>query len=215
MNVAPDRADPIRVLIVDDHPIVRRGLRAALDADPRITVVAEAATGEDAITQSDATSPDVVLMDLHLGPGINGAETTRQLLTRPRPPRVLVLTTYDSDADILPAITAGATGYLLKDTEPDELLAAIRTAATGEAVLAPAIATRLLTRVRTPDRALTPRETQILQMVADGHSNQAVARALFITEATVKSHLVQVFTKLGVDSRTAAVAEARRRGIVA
>ncbi|HEX5598847.1 MAG TPA: response regulator transcription factor [Micromonosporaceae bacterium] len=214
MTSSPGPADRIRVLIVDDHPIVRHGLRAALDADPGITVVGEAATGEDSVTQVDATNPDVVLMDLHLGSGINGAEATRRLLTRPRPPRVLVLTTYDSDADILPAITAGATGYLLKDTEPDELLAAIRTAATGETVLAPAIATRLISRVRTPDRALTPRETQILQMVADGSTNQAIARALFITEATVKSHLVQVFTKLSVDNRTAAVAEARRRGIV-
>ena len=143
-------AGPIRVLIVDDHPIVRRGLRAALDADPGITVVGEAATGVDAIEQAEATTPDVVLMDLNLGPGINGAEATRRLLAHPRPPRVLVLTTYDSDADILPAITAGATGYLLKDTEPDDLLAAIRSAAAGETVLAPAIATRLITRVRAP-----------------------------------------------------------------
>ncbi|MFU8874364.1 response regulator [Micromonospora sp. SL4-19] len=214
MTRAPHPAEPIRVLIVDDHPIVRRGLRAALDADPGITVVGEAATGVDAIAQAEAGAPDVVLMDLHLGPGINGAEVTRQLLTRPRPPRVLVLTTYDSDADILPAITAGATGYLLKDTEPDDLLAAIRSAAAGETVLAPAIATRLITRVRAPGRTLTPRETQILQMVAEGHSNQAIARAMFITEATVKSHLVQVFSKLDVDNRTAAVAEGRRRGII-
>jgi DNA-binding NarL/FixJ family response regulator len=209
-----DPAGPIRVLIVDDHPIVRRGLRAALDVDPGITVVGEAATGVDAIEQAEATTPDVVLMDLNLGPGINGAEATRRLLAHPRPPRVLVLTTYDSDADILPAITAGATGYLLKDTEPDDLLAAIRSAAAGETVLAPAIATRLITRVRAPGRALTPREIQILRMVAEGHTNQAIARAMFITEATVKSHLVQVFTKLGVDNRTASVAEGRRRGII-
>ncbi|MCW3816348.1 response regulator transcription factor [Micromonospora sp. DR5-3] len=214
MTRAPRPADPIRVLIVDDHPIVRRGLRAALDADPGITVVGEAATGADAIAQAEAATPDVVLMDLHLGAGINGAEATRRILAHPRPPRVLVLTTYDSDADILPAITAGATGYLLKDTEPDDLLAAIRSAAAGETVLAPAIASRLVTRVRTPGRALTPREIQILQLVAEGHSNHGIARAMFITEATVKSHLVQVFSKLDVDNRTAAVAEGRRRGVI-
>ncbi|OKI56049.1 response regulator [Micromonospora sp. CB01531] len=214
MTRAPRPAEPIRVFIVDDHPIVRRGLRAALDADPGITVVGEAATGVDAIAQVEASAPDVVLMDLHLGPGINGAEVTRRILAHPRPPRVLVLTTYDSDADILPAITAGATGYLLKDTEPDDLLTAIRSAAAGETVLAPAIATRLITRVRAPGRALTARELEILQMVAEGYSNHAIARATFITEATVKSHLVQVFSKLNVDNRTAAVAEGRRRGLI-
>ncbi|MFG1909488.1 response regulator [Kribbella sp. NPDC048928] len=205
---------PIRVLLVDDHPIVRRGLRAALAADPDIEVVGEAATGADAITEAAGSTPDLVLMDLNLGPGMNGAEATRRLLELPDPPRVLVLTTYDSDADILPAISAGATGYLLKDTDPEELLAAVRLAAAGETVLTPAIANRLVSRVRAPERSLTAREIQILEMVAAGRSNQSIARASFITEATVKSHLVQVFAKLAVDNRTAAVSEARRRGII-
>ncbi|GAB3149523.1 response regulator transcription factor [Micromonospora sonneratiae] len=204
----------IRVLLVDDHPIVRGGLRAALDAAPGITVVGEAATGEAALDRIAELRPDLVLMDLQLGAGIDGAEATRRIRQLAQPPRVLILTTYDSDADILPAIEAGATGYLLKDAEPADLLAAIRTAATGETVLAPSVATRLVSRVRSPGRTLTPRETEILQMVADGQSNQAIARRLFITEATVKSHLVQVFAKLGVDNRTAAAAEARRRGTI-
>lgn len=127
---------------------------------------------------------------------------------------MLVLTAYESEADILRAIQAGATGYLLKDAEPSELLAAIHTAATGETVLAPSVATRLVSRVRAPDRALTKRETQVLQMVADGAANAAIAKTLFITEATVKSHLVQVFAKLTVDSRTAAAAEGRRRRLI-
>lgn len=206
--------NPIRVLLVDDHPIVRSGLKAALDADSDLTVVGEAATGSDALDQAARLAPDVVLMDLQLGAGMNGAEATRRLLERPDPPRVLVLTTYDSDADILRAIEAGATGYLLKDAEPADLLAAIRTAAAGETVLAPSVATRLVSRVRSPGRSLTPRETQILQMVADGGTNQGIARTLFITEATVKSHLVQAYAKLDVESRTAAVAEARRRGAI-
>lgn len=206
--------DPIRVLLVDDHPIVRAGLRAALDADDGITVVGEAATGEQALEQVSVTSPDVVLMDLQLGAGINGAEATRRLREHGEVPRVLILTTYDSDADILRGIEAGATGYLLKDAEPAALLAAVRAAADGETVLAPSVAGRLMSRVRAPGKSLTPRETQILQLVADGHTNQAIARQLFITEATVKSHLVQVFTKLEVDTRTSAVARARERGIV-
>lgn len=209
-----DGTGPIRVLIVDDHPIVRRGLRAALAADPGIEVVGEAATGTDAVAQAAAVGPDLVLMDLNLGPGMSGTDATRQLLELPVPPRVLILTTYDSDADILPAISAGATGYLLKDTDPDDLLDAVRMAAAGETVLTPAIAKRLVTRVRAPERALTPREIQILTMVASGQSNLSIARSSFITEATVKSHLVQVFAKLGVDNRTAAVTEARRRGII-
>ncbi|MGH8876382.1 MAG: response regulator [Stackebrandtia sp.] len=204
---------PITVLIVDDHPIVRGGLRTAL-ATEDITVVGEAGTGEDAVTRARELKPDVALMDLHLGPGINGAEATRRLLELPDPPRVLILTTYDSDADILPAIAAGATGYLLKDTEPQRLLDAVRTGATGETVLAPSVASRLVSRVRSPGQTLTAREVQILAMIADGKSNQAAARAMFITEATVKSHLVQIFTKLNVDNRTAAAAEARRRGIL-
>ena len=206
--------DPIRLMIVDDHPIVRTGLRAALEADPSLDIVGEAGSGAEAVTAARTACPDVVLMDLNLGAGIDGAEVTRQLATLGRPPRVLVLTAYESEADILRAIQAGAAGYLLKDADPAELIAAIHTAAAGETVLAPSVATRLVSRVRAPGRALTRRETQILQMVAEGAANSAIARALFITEATVKSHLVQVFAKLGVDSRTAAAAEGHRRGLI-
>jgi len=205
---------PIRIMIVDDHPIVRTGLRAALENDATVAVIAEASTGVDAVTAARAARPDVVLMDLHLGAGIDGAEATRQLVALDTPPRVLVLTAYENEADILAAIQAGATGYLLKDAAAADLIDAIHTAATGETVLAPTVATRLVSRVRKPQQALTPRESEILQHVAEGAGNQAIARDLFITEATVKSHLVQIFSKLGVDSRTAAAAEARRRGLI-
>jgi DNA-binding NarL/FixJ family response regulator len=204
----------IRVLLVDDHPVVRGGLRAALGADPEIAVVGEAATGADGVERAAALHPEVVLMDLALGPGIDGAEATARIRRMPDPPRVLVLTTYDRDADILPAIAAGAAGYLLKDATPEQLLTAVRDTAAGRTVLAPSVATRLVERTRTPAPALTRRETQILGMVADGLSNQAIGRRLFITEATVKSHLVQVYAKLRADNRTGAVAEARRRGIL-
>jgi DNA-binding NarL/FixJ family response regulator len=207
-------ADRIRLLIVDDHPIVRAGLRATLEADAGLEVVGEAGSAEQAVALAETMQPHVVLMDLNLGAGPDGADATRQLAGLPRPPRVLVLTAYESEADILRAIEAGATGYLLKDAVPTDLLAAIRTAARGETVLAPSVASRLVSRVRAPDRALTKREREVLRLVADGLPNSAVARTLFISEATVKSHLVQVFGKLGVDSRTAAVAEARRRGLL-
>ncbi|GAA1610955.1 response regulator [Catellatospora bangladeshensis] len=204
----------ITVLVVDDHPIVRAGLRATLEADPGLRVVGEAASGEEAVRLAAAHMPDVVLMDLQLGPGLDGAQATARVRELPRPPRVLVLTTYDSDADILRAIEAGAIGYLLKDAEPADLLRALRAAAAGETVLAPSVATRLTSRERAPGVSLTPREAQVLQLVAGGHSNSAIAGQLFISEATVKSHLVQVFAKLGVDNRTAATAEGRRRGVI-
>jgi DNA-binding NarL/FixJ family response regulator len=204
----------IRVLLVDDHPIVRTGLRTALDGVEGIELIADAATGEQAVAMAEQLRPDVVLMDLQLGPGISGAEATRRIRALPDPARVLVLTTYDSEADILAAIEAGATGYLLKDTDPAALVPAIRTAARGETVLAPHVASRLVARVRTPAVSLTRREIEVLQLVADGHSNKSAARALFVSEATVKSHLVQVFMKLAVDSRTAAVSTARLRGLV-
>lgn len=204
----------ISVLLVDDHPIVRAGLRAALDADPGLRVVGEASGGDEAVRLARELRPDVVLMDLQLGPGIDGAAATARVRELPEPPRVLILTTYDSDADILRAIEAGAIGYLLKDAEPADLLRALRSAAAGETVLAPSVATRLVSRERAPGISLTPREAQVLQLVAGGHSNSAIARQLFISEATVKSHLVQVFAKLGVDNRTAATAEGRRRGVI-
>ena len=206
--------EPIRVLLVDDHPVVRAGLRAALAPDDGVEVVGEAASAAEAVTLARDGHPDVVLMDLHLGAGGDGAEATGALTGLPAPPRVLVLTAYESESDILRAIEAGATGYLLKDAETAELRAAIRTAAAGETVLSPSVARRLVSRVRTPGQALTRRETQVLQLVADGAANADIARQLFVTEATVKSHLVQVFTKLDVTSRTAAAAEGRRRGLV-
>lgn len=207
-------AEPIRVLLVDDHPVVRAGLRAALGPDEGLEVIGEAASAAEAISLADEACPDVVLMDLHLGAGGDGADATGALARLARPPRVLVLTAYESEADILRAIEAGATGYLLKDAETAELRAAIRTAASGETVLSPSVASRLVSRVRTPGHALTRRETQVLQLVADGAANADIARQLFVTEATVKSHLVQVFTKLDVTSRTAAAAEGRSRGLI-
>ena len=206
------------VLLADDHAIVRAGLRALLDRHADVRIVAEAATAEEAISLCESDSAphiDVVLMDLRFGDGCGGVEATRRIRALPGAPSVLVVTNYDTDADILAAVEAGASGYLLKDTPPDELLKAVRAAAAGESALSPAVASRLLTRMRTPaDTVLTPREIEIVAKVATGRSNRQIARELMLSEMTVKSHLVHVFTKLGVSSRTAAVAEARRRGVI-
>lgn len=204
--------ETITVLLVDDHPVVRAGLRALLQTDPTIEVVGEAADGQQAVERTAELEPDVVLMDLQM-PELGGAEATRRLLELDRPPKVLVVTVYDSDADILPAIEAGAVGYLLKDAPPQQLLDAIRSAARGEAVLAPRIAARLLQRSRRPrHRELTVRELEILRYLSQGLSNRAIAHELVVTEATVKTHLVHIYDKLDVDNRTAAVATARERG---
>lgn len=202
----------IRVVMADDHPVVRAGLAALLEAQPDLTVVESFATAEDLLaTDLDA---DVVLIDLRFGPGrMGGAEATRQLVARGGPP-VLVLTTYDSDADIVTAVEAGAIGYLLKDAPTEELTAAIRAAAAGRIALGPSVQQRLIERVLTPGTSLTPRELEVLRHVADGHSNESVASTLHVSLATVKTHLAHVFDKLGVDSRTAAVAVARQRGLV-
>jgi DNA-binding NarL/FixJ family response regulator len=205
---------PIRLLLADDHPIVRAGLRAVLETEPGLAVVAEAATAAQAVDRALRGDIDVVLMDLRFGSGMGGAEATARITARPGAPRVLVVTTYDSDADTLPAIEAGATGYLLKDAPPEDLVAAVRTAAAGRTTLAPTVADRLLHRLRSPATTLTRRETDVLLLVADGLSNQAIARRLHLTEGTVKSHLVRVFGKLGVDSRTAAVATATDLGLI-
>ncbi|WP_318212619.1 MULTISPECIES: response regulator transcription factor [unclassified Streptomyces] len=204
----------IRLLLADDHPVVRAGLRAVLDTEPDFAVVAEAATAERAVELAAAGGVDVVLMDLQFGAGMHGSEATASITAAPGGPKVLVLTTYDTDADILAAVEAGASGYLLKDAPPEELAAAVRTAAAGQSALAPAVAHRLMDRMRTPAEALTKRELEVLQLVGEGLSNQQISKVLFLSQATVKSHLVHVFAKLGVDSRTAAVATATARRLI-
>lgn len=206
----------IRIVLADDHPIVRAGLRALFSLESDLEVVAEAANPAEAVRIAARERPDVVLMDLQFGPhgASGGAKATRQIRALPQPPFVLVLTNYDSDSDILGAVEAGASGYLLKDAPPAELVAAVRAAAAGESALAPVIAGRLLERMRKPQLSLSGREIEVLGLVADGRSNAEIASALFVSETTVKSHLGHVFTKLGVTSRTAAVAEARERGVL-
>ena len=204
----------IRILLVDDHPVVRLGLRALFDQEDDLTVVGEAATPADAVAAVRDLRPDLVLMDLQLGRAGNGAAVTHTIRALPEPPPVLILTNYDTDGDIIRSIEAGASGYLLKGAPPDELLLAVRSAAAGESALAPPIATRLLERMRTPQTSLSTREIEVLDRVAAGRSNGEIARELVITEQTVKSHLVHIYTKLGVSSRTAAVSLARERGIL-
>ncbi|MFJ2739743.1 response regulator [Streptomyces sp. NPDC087440] len=206
---------PIRLLLADDHPVVRAGLRAVLDTEADFVVVQEASTAERAVELAAAGGIDVVLMDLQFGTGrMHGSEATAEIAARPGAPRVLVLTTYDTDADILAAVEAGAAGYLLKDAPPEELAAAVRTAAAGQSALAPAVAHRLMDRMRTPAEALTKRELEVLQLVGEGLSNQQISKALFLSQATVKSHLVHIYAKLGVDSRTSAVAAATARRLI-
>ncbi|MEO7127221.1 MAG: response regulator transcription factor [Nakamurella sp.] len=205
---------PIRILLVDDHPVIRAGLRAVLDAESDLRVVADTGDPDDGVRRASAGGVDVVLMDLQFGGEMRGADATRRITERPDAPRVLVLTTYDTDTDILDAIEAGATGYLLKDAPPEDLAAAVRTAAAGRSALAPRVATRLMDRMRQPATTLSSREVEVLQLVADGRSNQQIAAHLFISQATVKSHLVHIYSKLGVDSRTAAVATAVERGLI-
>jgi DNA-binding NarL/FixJ family response regulator len=203
----------IRLLIVDDHPIVRDGLRGAFTGHADFEVVGEAANGADAVARAEALRPDVVLMDLRM-PGVDGVAATQRLRERAPEVRVLVLTTFDTDSDVLPAIEAGATGYLLKDAPVEELLRAVRAAARGEAVLAPSVAGRLMGRVREPARgALSQRELQVLKLVADGATNREAAAKLFISEASIKTHLLRIYDKLGVRDRAAAVGEAFRRGL--
>ncbi|MFJ9718748.1 response regulator [Streptomyces sp. NPDC101213] len=204
----------IRLLVADDHPVVRAGLRAVLQTEDGIEVVAEAATAEEAVVRAARGDIDVVLMDLQFGGGMNGAEATARITALADGPRVLIVTTYDTDADTLPAIEAGATGYLLKDAPPEDLAAAVRTAAAGRTILAPTVADRLMHRLRTPGTALTRRETEVLTLVAAGLSNQAVGARLHLTEGTVKSHLARVYAKLDVDSRIAAVATATQLGLI-
>ncbi len=202
------------MLIADDHPVVRDGLRGMFSTEPGFEVVGEAATGGEAVAMVEALRPDVVLMDLRM-PEVDGVTAIARLAERGSAARVLVLTTYDTDADVLPAIEAGATGYLLKDARADELFRAVRAAARGEAVLSPSVATRLLGQVRRPAREpLSQREQEVLALVARGATNREAARQLFVSEATVKTHLLHVYAKLGVNDRAAAVAEAFERGLL-
>jgi DNA-binding NarL/FixJ family response regulator len=204
----------IRLVLSDDHPVVRAGMRALLEAEPDLTVVGEASSAEEAVTLATTPGVDLVLMDLQFPGRLQGVDATRRIRSTPGAPRVLVLTNYDTDADILGAIEAGASGYLLKDAPPGELIAAIRAAAAGASALAPAVASRLDASQRSPDQRLTVRESEVLALVAAGSTNREIGQALFLSEATVKSHLVHIFTKLGVGSRTAAVAKARELGAI-
>ena len=204
----------VRLLVADDHPVVRDGLRAMLATQPDMELVGEAATGTEAVAHALALRPDVVLMDLQL-PDLDGPAAIAALREQAPEVRVLVLTTYGTDADITRAVDAGATGYLLKDAPREQLFAAIRAAARGESVLSPSVATRVLGRMRAPaEEALSPRELEILQAVARGLSNKQIGRRLYVSEATVKTHLLRIFAKLGVDDRTAAVTVALERGII-
>ena len=205
---------PIRLLLADDHPVVRAGLRAVLESEPDIIVVDDVASAEAAIERAQAADIDVVLMDLQFGKGLDGIAATGQIASRAAAPRVVVLTTYDTEADIIAAVEAGAAGYLLKDAPPEELVAAVRAAAAGQSALAPAITGRLMARLRAPTASLSAREGEVLTLVADGLSNEQIAQRLFVSQATIKSHLVHIFAKLDADSRTAAVATAVDRGLI-
>ncbi|MEU5315790.1 response regulator transcription factor [Streptomyces sp. NPDC021056] len=206
---------PVRILLCDDHAVVRAGLLALLDSAPDIEVVGEAGTGEEALALAAKLLPDVVLMDLQLGPGIDGVTATRRLTAAPGGrPHVLVLTTYDTDADITRAIEAGATGYLLKAERPEELFAAIHAAADGRTTLSAPVAGRVMANLRSPRPTLTARERDILAQLAQGLGNREIARALFISEATVKTHLGRIYDKLGVDTRAGAVAVAKEQRLL-
>ncbi|SDI51576.1 DNA-binding response regulator, NarL/FixJ family, contains REC and HTH domains [Actinokineospora alba] len=203
----------ITVLLVDDHPVVRAGLRGMLEAEPDLTVVGEAGSGEEAVAVARALRPQVILMDLRM-PGLDGAGATAKIVAEGGS-AVVVLTTYETDTDILRAVEAGASGYLLKDASTAELADAVRAASRGETVLAPSVAGKLVRSVRTPAKqALSAREREVLTLVGQGMTNADVGRALHISEATVKTHLVRSFDKLGVSDRTAAVTKAISMGLL-
>jgi len=202
----------IQVLLADDHPVVREGLRGMLAAEPDISVVAEAGSGSEAVAMTLLHHPDVVLMDLRMPSG-DGVDAITRIQAARSSARIIVLTTYDTDADILRAVEAGAAGYLLKDTPRAALVSAIRAAARGETVLAAAVAGRLMTAVRGPQPdALSARETEVLGLVSRGLTNAQIGRVLFVSEATVKTHLMRACAKLGVTGRTAAVTKAMETG---
>jgi DNA-binding NarL/FixJ family response regulator len=216
-DALPAGPPAITLLIVDDHPVVRDGLRGMFESAPGFAVLGEASNGAEAVSLTASLDPDVVLMDLRM-PGGNGVEAIAELARRGARAKILVLTTYDTDSDTIPAIEAGATGYLLKDAPRDELFTAVRAASEGRTVLSPAVASRLVSAVRTPAAAgndpLSAREREVLGLVAKGTSNREIARVLFISEATVKTHLTHLYAKLGVKDRAAAVAVAYDRRIL-
>lgn len=201
------------ILLVDDHPIVRAGLRSVIEARG-FTVVGEASTGEEAVALASALHPDVVLCDLRLGSGMDGVDTTAQLRRMPTPPAVVILTTFDHDAQIIRAIEAGAAGYLLKDVDNDTIVSAISDAAAGAIVLTPGGDSRIIAALRAPRVTLTDRERDVLMLVDEGAANKEIASRLFISESTVKTHVVHLLEKLGVASRAAAASEARRLGLL-
>ncbi|TDV41806.1 response regulator transcription factor [Actinophytocola oryzae] len=204
----------IRVMLVDDHPVVREGLRGMLESEPDLTVVGEAGTGEEAVARARVVAADVILMDLRMR-GLDGVGATERIMADDPGAKVVVLTTYETDADILRAVEAGAAGYLLKDASRQDLAGAIRAAARGETVLAPSVAGRLVNRVRRPaTHALSAREVEVLALVAKGLTNADIGRALHISEATVKTHLLRTFGKLDVSDRTAAVTTAMAAGLL-
>ena len=204
----------IRVILVDDHPVVRAGLRSVIDAPDHISVVGEAGSGEEALALVDELEPDVVMCDLRLGEGIDGIEVTKRLNALPKKPAVLILTTFDNDSEIVAALNAGASGYLLKDIDPEDISSAIEKASRGETYLPPEISSKVIAAMRNPGPKLTRRERDVVKLLATGASNAQIAQELFVTEATVKSHLVNVFTKLGVDSRSRAIRVAEDQGLV-
>jgi DNA-binding NarL/FixJ family response regulator len=205
----------IRILLVDDHPVVRAGLRALLDGQDDLLVVGEADGLQPALAVVAGSAPDVVLMDLSLGPDMaTGVEVTAAVRALPAPPEILVLTTYDTESDIMRALEAGARGYLLKDAGPEKLFAAIRATARGETTLSPTVAATLIRRTAPGAPTITEREVQVLELLSSGLGNKEMARELFVSEATVKSHLSHIYTKLGVDTRAGAVAAAIERRII-
>ena len=204
----------IRVMLVDDHPVVREGLRGMLEAEPDLTVVGEAGSGEEAVATAGTVDADVILMDLRMR-DLDGVGATERILAGSSRAKVVVLTTYETDADILRAVEAGASGYLLKDASRADLANAVRAAARGETVLAPSVAGRLVNQVRRPaSQSLSGREVEVLALVAKGLTNADIGRALHISEATVKTHLLRTFGKLDVSDRTAAVTTAMALGLL-
>ncbi len=206
--------NPIRLLIVDDHPVVRDGLHGMFAGTPEFDVVGEASNGVEAVRLAESLGPDVILMDLRMPAG-DGVTAIRELVARKFPARILVLTTYDSDNDVMPAIQAGATGYLLKDAPREELFRAVRAADRGESVISPAVAAQLMNQLRTPaPELLSERELEVLALISQGFTNRGAAGRLFISEATVKTHLLHIYAKLKVNDRAAAVATAFERGLL-